>query len=75
MTVRFTAGPLGLVEHEQGTYFVPEVVSVGDVGEDVGLHPDPELAEAGWHLVRVRVGERELFCPCHERQFEEVSNE
>jgi hypothetical protein len=71
--VRFTRGPLGLLESEGDFRFAPETVSAGDSGQYVGPHADAKLAEQGWHTIRVELeGELVRFCPCHEGQFEAV---
>lgn len=65
-TVRFTRGPLGLIATPTSGRFEVPTVSVGDEG---AYHsPHTALGEKGWHMIQVG----ELYCPCHESQFEEV---
>lgn len=66
--VRFTRGPLGLLESEHSSRFVPEVVQKGDEGEYVGPHP----VLAGWHIIRVTVDGQQRICPCAAAQFERL---
>lgn len=68
-TVRFTTGPLGLVENEDQIGFVDETVKAGDVGEVIGPHPRID----GWLLVRVDVAGRSLLCPVPAAWIEDVS--
>lgn len=68
--VRFTAERLGLIESLMYPRFEPETVGAGDLGEYVGVHE--ALRKEGWHITRVEVDGRELFCPVHESQFEAV---
>jgi hypothetical protein len=69
--VRFTANRLGLVAHLDATRFEEETVEQGDEGTYLGPHPNPRLD--GWHVISVQKGERELFAPVHENQFEAVT--
>lgn len=62
--VRFTTGPLGLLEHVNASRFADKMVAEGEEGEYVGAHPSVD----GWIVVKVG----ELFCPCHPSQIEVV---
>lgn len=70
--VRFTRGPLGLVDEFTGG-MEPETVDVGDEG----TYEEPHPALDGWHYIEVEVtsdgGEsRVLLCPCPDIYFEVV---
>ena len=86
--VRFTASRLGLVADLTASHFIDEVASEGDVGTYAGAHPNAELAERDWHLVKVARLEatagqgvtiyaegNEVYCPCHRAQFELIEEE
>lgn len=69
--VRFTAGPLGLIEHPDEDFkFAPETVQAGDEGEYHSPNPNPRLPD--WHLIAVEVAGRTLYAPVHAHQFEAI---
>jgi len=57
--VRFTHGPLGLVDAAEPYRFQEGVVNVGDVGELIVEGELPLEVPEGWSLVKVG----ELYCP------------
>lgn len=70
--VVFTQDQLGLVENLNQRGFKEEMVNAGDEGVYVEEHPLAHGADTrlpDWHIVKVKVGGRELLCPCHESHF------
>lgn len=71
--VRFTRGPLGLLEAENDHRFAAETANIGDEGDYVGPHVNGELAAQGWHVVRVELEAAGAtvvrFAPVHTSQF------
>jgi hypothetical protein len=57
--IRFTVGPLGLLESISSTRFVDATVKKGDEGIYQGPHP--LITEEDWHIVQVG----EWICPVH----------
>lgn len=64
--VRFTHGPIGLLEHEDAHKFAEPVAQAGDFGTYVREHP---LLE-GWHIVAVEMDSGRFYAPVDRRQIE-----
>lgn len=70
MRVRFTHGPLGLLESPDAFKFAEPVVGAGDFGTYVGAHATLD----DWHIIRVILpGYPDLYAPVHRGQFEVAS--
>jgi hypothetical protein len=66
--VRFTHGPLGLIDAANPYRFADPIVNVGDVGELIVEGELPFAVPEDWALVKVG----ELYCPTHPATLEVI---